>query len=123
MAEPNYYLEKLATEIQATGTTTARAPVRQSLTIAGRFRVYFAAHQYAPLVWSIATTGGGAARWGDDAMGFEIAVAELEITSGKVRTMYRPKATPDHEDGMPSAWIEVDGTLHLDPDSSTARIV
>jgi len=92
------------------------------MTVTGRFRVYFAAHQYAPLVWSIATTGGGAARWGGDAMGFEIAVAELVITSGKVRTVYRPKAAPDHEDGMPSAWLEVDGTLHLDPESSTARI-
>ncbi|HZJ68273.1 MAG TPA: hypothetical protein VFD36_32450 [Kofleriaceae bacterium] len=78
-------------------------------TFTGTFRVYFNRHQAAPLVWCVAT---------DD---FELAVSAVDITA-PVRTVYAAgKATPDHEDGKPSAWLEVTGTLILA--ASCARIV
>jgi len=66
----------------------------------GTFRVHFNRHGAAPLVWSVAT---------DD---WELAVSEVEI-HGQARTVYRPKATPDDEDGKPSAWIEATGGLAI----------
>lgn len=62
------------------------------------FRVYFNRHQAAPLVWCIATDS------------LEIAVATLTIDA-PVTTVYKPKPTPDDEDGKPSAWLEVTGVL------------
>ena len=81
---------------------------RESFSIAGTFRIHFNRHSAAPLVWSIALVNhaGGdhpAAHW-------EITVAELTVTT-MMRTVYAPKATPDSEDGKPSAWLEVDGVL------------
>lgn len=69
-----------------------------ALTFAGRFRVHFNHHGAAPLVWCVATDS------------WELAVREVAIDA-PVATIYKPKATPDHEDGRPSAWLEVDGTL------------
>lgn len=66
----------------------------------GKFRVYFNRHGAAPLVWCVAT---------DD---WEIAVAGIAIRA-EVRTRYEPKATPDDEDGKPSAWLDVEGELEV----------
>lgn len=65
----------------------------------GTFRVHFNRHGAAPLVWSVATDS------------WELAIAELVIDGAEVRTVYRPKPTPDDEDGKPSAWLEVTGVL------------
>lgn len=113
-------IEALAQEIHAASETPSSLPVRQAFSLAGRFRVYFNRHQAAPLVWCIALEGPGGPGPG---VAFEVAVAEVVITSTfGARTVYRPKATPDDEDGMPSAWLEVDGVLRVDPATSTARI-
>ena len=69
----------------------------------GTFRIHFNRHGAAPLVWCVAT---------DD---FEIAVAHLTIEA-PLRAVYRPKATPDDEDGRPSAWLETTGCLSLATD-------
>lgn len=80
------------------------------MTVAGFFRVYFNRYQAAPLVWCIALVD---ARGGDrPELAFEVAVADLTI-SAPVRTVYAPKATPDDEDGKPSAWLEVTGVLTI----------
>lgn len=72
---------------------------------AGVFRVYFNRHGAAPLVWCVATE-----HW-------ELAVAAVDIRA-PVRTVYVAKATPDHEDGKPSAWLEVAGTLTISASSA-----
>lgn len=77
------------------------APEEQELKTRGSFRIYFNRHQAAPLVWCIA---------GEH---FELAVAELVIDA-PVTAVYQPKATPDDEDGRPSAWLEVSGALALE---------
>lgn len=64
----------------------------------GRFRVYFNHHAAAPLMWCVATDA------------WELAVRAVAIDA-PITTVYKPKATPDHEDGRPSAWLEVDGVL------------
>lgn len=78
------------------------------MTIHGTFRIHFNRHGAAPLVWCVATDT------------FELAVADLLVTAS-LRAVYRPKATPDDEDGRPSAWLEVTGTLTLTA-SGEARI-
>jgi len=78
------------------------------IVIKGTFRVYFNRHAAAPLVCCIA---------GDD--GWELAVAEVIVTS-PLHTVYRPKATPDDEDGKPSFWLLTSGTLTVD--GTLARI-
>lgn len=80
---------------------------RTSFTYRGQMRLHFNRHGAAPLVCSVAT---------DD---WELNVSGFEI-SAPARSVYRPKATPDDEDGRPSFWIEVDGTLTLI--GSVARI-
>lgn len=77
------------------------------MTFAGKFRLHFNRHGAAPLVWCVATD-----EW-------EIAVAGIDCTAPMV-TVYRPKETPDDEDGKPSAWLETRGTLTLT--GSIARI-
>ncbi len=76
-------------------------PIRQSFSLAGVFRVYFNRHQAAPLVWCIRCHL------------LEIAVAHVVINA-PTETVYQPKATPDDEDGLPSAWLEVTGVLTVD---------
>jgi hypothetical protein len=82
--------------------------VTPTISIAGTFRVHFNRHGAAPLIWCIATDT------------FELAVADFEITT-PLRPVFRPKATPDDEDGKPSAWLETTGTLTIGPDGR-ARI-
>ena len=66
----------------------------------GRWRVYFNKHGRADLPWCIAPAAGG----------WEIAVPAVLITT-EAETVYQPKATPDDEDGRPSAWLFVEGKL------------
>ncbi|MCA1833030.1 MAG: hypothetical protein ABR520_11210 [Mycobacteriales bacterium] len=66
----------------------------------GTFRIYFNRHGAAPLVWCVATD-----EW-------ELAVAAVSIRTA-AGTRYEPKATPDGEDGKPSAWIVAAGVLAL----------
>lgn len=68
------------------------------MTYTGKMRIHFNRHGATPLVWCVATD-----EW-------EIAVAAVTCTT-VLTTMYRPKATPDDEDGKPSAWLEAEGTL------------
>ena len=68
---------------------------------AGQMRVSFNRHAAAPLVWSIAT---------DD---WELNVKDVRFVGLEVRTAYRAKATPDDEDGRPSAWLECCGELFV----------
>jgi hypothetical protein len=77
----------------------------------GRWRVYFNRHGAAPLVWCVAPDEGG----------WELAVPRVLILTF-ASTVYQPKATPDDEDGRPSAWFVVDGTLEVMA-SGLARIV
>ncbi len=81
---------------------------------AGRMRVYFAHHNVAPLVWCVQALGP------DDEPLWEISVIAVGIV-GAASTVYRPKATADHEDSKPSAWLEATGELHLN--GSQAMIV
>lgn len=96
-------IENLARKIHAAGGTPDRLPIGRSFSLAGRFRVYFNRHQAAPLVWCVRSENGN----------FELAVAQVDIAA-PTRTVYRPKDTPDDEDGMPSAWLEVDGVVNVD---------
>lgn len=66
----------------------------------GCWRVYFNKHNSADLPWCVAPDAGG----------WELAVPAILITT-EAQTVYQPKATPDHEDGKPSAWIAVEGRL------------
>src|SRR5687768_251505 len=67
----------------------------------GRFRVHFNRHGAAPLVWCVATDA------------WELAVSEVRFQGVRITSVYRPKQTPDDEDGRPSAWFEVSGKLTL----------
>lgn len=110
-------LEQAVSQVTALGVIPNSLPVRQSISIAGTWRVYFNRAQAAPLVWCVALV--------DESkhISFEIAVAEVVVSSTfGARTVYSPKHTPDDEDGKPSAWLEVDGVLRIDAGSSVARI-
>lgn len=96
-------LEDLVRAMAAMPRGPSSAPIRQSFSLAGTFRVYFNRHQAAPLVWCIATSD----------MEIEFAVAAVTIDA-PVKTVYRRKETPDDEDGHPSAWLEVTGVLAVD---------
>lgn len=97
-------MEQIATEAaqQPNPTFQAIAGDAQPDAIAatGRWRVYFNKHGSADLPWCIAPDVGG----------WELAVKDIRITT-EARTIYQPKATPDDEDGRPSAWIAVEGRL------------
>lgn len=71
-----------------------------AFTATGRWRVYFNKHGAAELPWCVAPDAGG----------WELAVAAVGIAA-PAETVYRPKPTPDDEDGRPSAWIAIDGVL------------
>lgn len=66
----------------------------------GPMRVHFNRHSAKPLVWCVSTD-----HW-------ELAVSAIAIRT-EVRSVYRPKDTSDEEDGKPSAWFELDGTLEV----------
>jgi hypothetical protein len=72
----------------------------QSFSLAGGWRVYFNRHGATDRPWCIAPNTGG----------WEVAVSNVLIATA-AHTVYQPKATPDEEDGRPSAWIAVDGRL------------
>ena len=78
------------------------------MTTTGLFRLHFNRHAAAPLVWSIATDA------------WELNVSEVRCLA-PLRTMYRPKATPDEDDGRPSAWLEVWGVLTVVGSVATIR--
>lgn len=82
----------------------------ERVTITGAFMMHFNRHGAAPLVWSIAPlVREGAA----SVPVFEIAVREVSFHGVLVETVYRPKSTPDDEDGKPSAWLECSGTVRV----------
>lgn len=83
----------------------------------GTFRIYFNRMQAAPLVWCVARMKEFG---GPPFAEFEIAVPAIEI-SVPVRTKFKPKITPDADDGIPSAWIEATGRLIVD--GQNTRIV
>lgn len=74
----------------------------------GPLHVHFNRHGAAPLVWSVHPADG---RW-------EVAVKRVVLDGLQMTSVYRPKATPDDEDGKPSAWFEVTGRLELDADGT-----
>lgn len=78
----------------------APLPAGQSFAVIGRWRVYFNRHGAVGRPWCIAPEVGG----------WEVAVSSVGIST-VAETVYRAKATPDDEDGRPSAWIAVDGYL------------
>lgn len=74
----------------------------------GKFKVYFAHHNVAPLVWCLQYL---------DAEGFpkwEIAVQSIDVDGAHAQTVYAPKATADSVDGKPSAYLLVVGSLSVD---------
>lgn len=79
------------------------------MTFTGKMRLHFNRHAAAPLVWCVVPLDG------DDEPRCEVAVREVHVAA-PLRTAYRPKATPDDEDGKPSAWLEVFGELTVTAD-------
>ena len=73
----------------------------ECLTYTGPMRVHFNRHGAAPFVWCVSVEGS-----------WEIAVSNIEISTA-IRTAYRPKTTPDEDDGKPSAWLETYGRLSV----------
>lgn len=69
------------------------------MTYTGAMRVHFNRHGAAPLVWCVSVEGL-----------FELCIASVVINA-PAHAVYRPKGAPDDEDGKPSAWFEVHGTL------------
>ena len=82
------------------------APLAWSVT--GRFRLSFNRSGAAPLVWSIALL--------DDLDGpvWDLAVTSVGVNGCPIATVYAPKATPDDEDGQPSAYLVTRGRLTVD---------
>jgi hypothetical protein len=78
----------------------APRPPGVSLVATGSWRVYF--HRLNPdgLPWCVSPDSGA----------WEIAVRNVVIGASST-AVYRPKERPDDEDGRPSAWIAVTGTL------------
>lgn len=101
---PETAIADMARKIHATGGTPSALPIGQSFALTGRWRVYFNRHGAAGRPWCIAPEVGG----------WEVAVSSVGIST-VAETVYHPKATPDDEDGRPSAWIAVDGhlTVHV----------
>ncbi len=77
------------------------------MTYTGHFRVYFNRSNAKGREWCVASVIGRYA----PSIGWELALGSVCIDGVRVTTRYEPKATPDDEDGMPSAWIECEGTL------------
>lgn len=72
------------------------------LTFTGQIRLSFNRHGAAPLVWCVSVADA-----------WEIAVRSIVIRC-ETRSVYEPKATPDDEDGKPSAWFTCFGRLTVD---------
>lgn len=73
---------------------------RDLIVVTGYWRVYFNKHGAEPLMWCISPDEGD----------WEIAVRDVQMTATAV-TVYRPKPLQDDDDGKPSAWLFVTGTL------------
>lgn len=71
------------------------------MTYTGTMKVHYNKSAAAPLVWCVSV---------DDL--FELCIASVVINA-PAHAVYRPKATPDDDDGKPSAWFEVHGTLKV----------
>lgn len=69
--------------------------------VIGRFKLYFNRHGAAPLVWCVAPDDG---TW-------ELSIAGFHVADTSLATVYAPKATPDDEDGKPSAYLVVEGEM------------
>lgn len=59
----------------------------------GKLKLHFNRHGAAPLVWCLSTGN------------FEIAIKGVRVFGIAFETVYRPKETPDDDDGIPSAWL------------------
>lgn len=77
------------------------------MTYTGRMRIHFNRHGAAPLVWCVATDA------------WELAVSEVRVQCSGLRSVYRPKATADDDDGKPSAWFEIEGQLQVEGSIAT----
>jgi hypothetical protein len=68
----------------------------------GAWRLYFNRHGAVGLPWCVAPDSGG----------WELAVSGIDVQVPS-ETVFAPKATPDDEDGRPSAWIACAGRLTI----------
>lgn len=70
----------------------------------GELRIYFNRLSAEPMMWCVSPEDG---QW-------EIAVRTVDIDPGVGgSTVWRPKVTPDDEDGRPSAWFATSGRLRI----------
>lgn len=79
----------------------------RALLFTDAFRVYFNRHNADGLSWCVSPESGA----------WEIGVKTLAINT-PTTTVHKPKATPDDEDGRPSAWVSTRGALFLEMDGS-----
>lgn len=85
----------------STVTSKPRSPMSNIAFVAhGTWRVYFNRHGSNGVPWCIAPDSGG----------WELVVVSFSIITNS-KTVYRAKATPDEDDGCPSAWISATGQL------------
>lgn len=64
-----------------------------------KLRLHFNRHGAAPLVWCVTILDkAGVPR-------LEIATRGFYVLGVPIQTVYRPKATADDDDGIPSAWL------------------
>lgn len=103
-------IEEFAKKIAAVGGTSLELPLCHAIALTGPWRVYYNRRGAAPMVWCIAPEHGG----------WEIAVARVAWLCDTT-TVYRPKAIADEDDGKPSAWLAMTGTLTVSADGH-ARI-
>jgi hypothetical protein len=75
----------------------------KTMTFTGPMLVYFNRHGAAPRVWCVSAITG-----------WELCVTDVVISGCVVTTVYAPKATPDEDDGIPSAYLSVTGVLTVD---------
>lgn len=75
----------------------------------GPLRVYFNRLSAEPMMWCVSPEDG---LW-------EIAVRRVSLEGGAAAvTVWRPKETPDDEDGRPSAWLATHGHLRIYADGT-----
>lgn len=75
----------------------------------GALRIYFNHLSAEPMMWCVSPEEG---LW-------EIAVRMVSIGSDVTAwTVWKPKETPDDEDGRPSAWLAASGNLRIFADGT-----
>ncbi len=75
----------------------------------GAVRLYFNRLSAEPMMWCVSPED---AAW-------EIVVQRVSLEAGAAAvTVWRQKATPDDEDGRPSAWIAAHGRLRIYADGT-----